>query len=163
MTAQQLEHLMAVIAGMDTVKKLSNFSHDNSTGPPSESEVQQFFDSVTTNNDGTDGGNDPPDPPARRSRAGGQANQYFWRRHYLSIIQEEDEANDRSAASSRAGSRPVSRPASTYDNIFRLSRLSAVSPLAIQVFFLIHNIHTIIHMFCKSPICLNIMFGSFLL
>ena len=134
---------MAVIAGMDTVKKLSNFTSDNNQTngnelPPTEKEIADFFNSVNiTSNDGSNsGGNQPPDPPARRTKA----SQYFWRRHYLSIIQEEDEANDRSAASSRAGSRPVSRPASTYDNIFRLSRISAVSsPLAVQEHFWILN------------------------
>lgn len=128
---------MAVIAGMDTVKKLSHFSNpSHMTSPPSEKEVQDFFNSVNTpiTDDINSNGNQPPDPPTRRARAG-QASQYFWRRHYLSIIQEEDEANDRSTASSRAGSRPVSRPASTYDNIFRLSRISAVSPLSVQEIF----------------------------
>ena len=40
---------------------------------------------LDTDSDVTEDTNNPPDPPARRTRA--QANQYFWRRHYLSIIQ----------------------------------------------------------------------------
>ena len=63
-----------------------------------------------------------PEPPRRNK----QACQYFWRRHYLSIIQEDEEEHNEATPGS-------SRPGSTYENqMTRLSRvIGALSPVTV--------------------------------
>ena len=54
-----------------------------------------------------------PEPPKRNK----QANQYFWRQHYLSIIQEEEEEQSESEQlPSKITSIRNLRPASCYEN-----------------------------------------------
>ena len=127
LTAGQIHQLMSVIAGMDVVKEAGS----GASPPPTDEEIQQFLDYVGMGvvNDQRveyeEEKQNAPEPPRRNK----QACQYFWRRHYLSIIQEdEEEHNDATPGSSRT----ASRPGSTYENnISRLSRvMGALSPLA---------------------------------
>ena len=129
LTAGQIHQLMSVIAGMDVVKEAGS----GASPPPTDEEIQQFLDYVgmgVVNNQRVEYEEEKlsaPEPPRRNK----QACQYFWRRHYLSIIQEdEEEHNDATPGSSRT----ASRPGSTYENnISRLSRvMGALSPLAYQ-------------------------------
>ena len=129
LTAGQIHQLMSVIAGMDVVKEAGS----GASPPPTDEEIQQFLDYVgmgVVNNQRVEYEEEKqnaPEPPRRNK----QACQYFWRRHYLSIIQEdEEEHNDPTPGSSRT----ASRPGSTYENnISRLSRvMGALSPLAYQ-------------------------------
>jgi len=143
----QIQQLMSVIAGMESIKKASGHEGNSENGsgspPPTDEEIQQFIEYVgmgVINNDRIEyeerrrkGQEEEtqPEPPKRNK----QASQYFWRRHYLSIIQEDDEEhNEQTPGSSRSVSRANSRPGSTYENNFnRLSRvLGAMSPLAIE-------------------------------
>ena len=128
LTAAQMEHLMTVIAGMESVKGASSGPGGNSP-PPTDEEIRQFIDYMgqgVVNQERLDfeANREQPEPP-KRSKS---AQQYFWRRHYLSIIQEEEEHYEQTPGSSR----PSSRPCSTYENSLasRLSRLGALSPLA---------------------------------
>ena len=124
----QMEHLMTVIAGMESVRGAGAGGREGASPPPTDEEIRQFIDYVGSgviNQERLDfdASRDQPEPPKRSKTA----QQYFWRRHYLSIIQEEHE--DEQTPSS---SRPSSRPCSTYENSLasRLSRLGALSPLA---------------------------------
>jgi hypothetical protein len=128
LSAVQLDHLMAVIAGMESVRAAGS----GSSPPPSDEELRQFLDYMgqgTVNQQRVDfdaAARDQPEPPKRSKTA----QQYFWRRHYLSIIQEDEEDHD-----TPLSSRPASRPGSTYENSLaaRLaSRLGALSPLCSQ-------------------------------
>lgn len=123
LTPAQMDHLMSVIAGMDSVKGAGG----GGSPPPTDDEIRQFIDymghgEVNQERLDYDASRDQPEPPKRSKTA----QQYFWRRHYLSIIQE-DEAEEETPGSSR----PSSRPCSTYENSLasRLSRLGALSPL----------------------------------
>ena len=123
LTPAQMDHLMSVIAGMDSVKGAGG----GGSPPPTDDEIRQFIDYmghgvVNQERLDYDASRDQPEPPKRSKTA----QQYFWRRHYLSIIQE-DEAEEETPGSSR----PSSRPCSTYENSLasRLSRLGALSPL----------------------------------
>ena len=128
LTAAQMEHLMTVIAGMESVKGASSGPGGGSP-PPTDEEIRQFIDYMgqgVVNQERLDfeANREQPEPPKRSKTA----QQYFWRRHYLSIIQEEEEHYEQTPGSSR----PSSRPCSTYENSLasRLSRLGALSPLA---------------------------------
>ena len=129
LTPAQIHQLMSVIAGMETVKEAGA----NSSPPPTDEEIQQFLDYVgmgvvnTQRVEYEENRQNVPEPPRRNK----QACQYFWRRHYLSIIQEdEEEHNDATPGSSRQ----ASRPGSTYENqISRLSRvIGALSPVNVS-------------------------------
>ena len=126
----EMNHLMSVIANMESVKGLGCREEGKQSPPPTDEELQEFIDYVgmgVINQDRVDyeerrQDEGQPEPPKRSK----QANQYFWRRHYLSIIQEEEEHADQSQGSSRANS----RPASTYENnMFRIPRILTISPL----------------------------------
>ena len=129
LTDAQMEHLMSVIAGMDSVKGAGGGGNGGSNSPPpTDEEIRQFIDYVgrgVVNQERLDfeAGRDQPEPPKRSKTA----QQYFWRRHYLSIIQEDEEHDEQTPGSSR----PSSRPCSTYENSLaaRLSRLGALSPV----------------------------------
>ena len=128
LTAGQIHQLMSVIAGMDVVKEAGS----GASPPPTDEEIQQFLDYVgmgVLNNQRVEYEEEKlnaPEPPRRNK----QACQYFWRRHYLSIIQEDEEEHNEATPGS---SRTASRPGSTYENISRLSRvMGALSPLACQ-------------------------------
>ena len=129
LTAAQMEHLMTVIAGMESVKGASAGQGGGGSPPPTDEEIRQFIDYMgqgVVNQERLDfeASREQPEPPKRSKTA----QQYFWRRHYLSIIQEEEEHYEQTPGSSR----PSSRPCSTYENSLasRLSRLGALSPLA---------------------------------
>jgi len=147
LTPAQIQQLMSVIAGMESIKKAGgedgNTAGSSGSPPPTDEEIQQFIEYVgmgVINNDRIEyeerrrkdqEEENQPEPPKRNK----QASQYFWRRHYLSIIQEdEEEHNEQTPGSSRSVSRANSRPGSTYENNFnRLSRvLGAMSPLALE-------------------------------
>ena len=84
---------MAVISNMDSVKG-AKVGKEGGSPPPTDDEIREFIDYVgmgVVNPDRLDyeerrgeEGNNQPEPPKRSK----QASQYFWRRHYLSIIQE---------------------------------------------------------------------------
>ena len=133
LTEQQIQQLMSVISNMDSVRSLSCSGGEGRSPPPTDEEIRQFIDYVgmgvvnqeRVEYDERRQEDGQPDPPKRSK----QASQYFWRRHYLSIIQEEEEQGDGSNPSSRANS----RPASTYENgIFRIPRILSRSPLCSQ-------------------------------
>ena len=130
LTEQEINHLMSVIANMESVKGVGGREEEKQSPPPTDDELREFIDYVgmgVVNQDRVDyeeqrQDEGQPEPPKRSK----QANQYFWRRHYLSIIQEEEEHADQSQGSSRANS----RPASTYENnMFRMPRILSISPL----------------------------------
>ena len=128
LTPGQIHQLMTVIAGMDSVKEAGS----EASPPPTDEEIQHFLDYVgmgVVNDQRVEYEEEKqniPEPPRRNK----QACQYFWRRHYLSIIQEDEEEHNDTPGSSRT----TSRPGSTYENnISRLSRvMGALSPLACQ-------------------------------
>ena len=129
LTPAQIHQLMSVIAGMESVKEAGA----NSSPPPTDEEIQQFLDYVgmgvvnSQRVEYEENRQNVPEPPRRNK----QACQYFWRRHYLSIIQEdEEEHNDATPGSSRQ----ASRPGSTYENqMSRLSRvIGALSPVNVS-------------------------------
>jgi len=147
LTPAQIQQLMSVIAGMESIKKAGGedgkIPTSSGSPPPTDEEIQQFIEYVgmgVINNDRLEyeerrrkdqEEENQPEPPKRNK----QASQYFWRRHYLSIIQEDDEEhNEQTPGSSRSVSRANSRPGSTYENNFnRLSKvLGAMSPLAME-------------------------------
>ena len=133
LTPAQIHQLMSVIAGMDAVKEAGAGAGAGaglgSSPPPSDEEIQQFLAYVGCGQLNTQRAEyeaerqQLPEPPRRNK----QACQYFWRRHYLSIIQEADEE---AAAPEHPDTPAASRPASTYENnLSRLSRvIGALSP-----------------------------------
>ena len=88
LTAAQMEHLMTVIAGMESVKGASSSSGPGGNSPPpTDEEIRQFIDYMgqgVVNQERLDfeASREQPEPPKRSKTA----QQYFWRRHYLSII-----------------------------------------------------------------------------
>ena len=147
LTPAQIQQLMSVIAGMESIKRAGGeegpSAGSSGSPPPTDEEIQQFIDYVgmgVINNDRLEyeerrkrdqEEENQPEPPKRNKTA----SQYFWRRHYLSIIQEdEEEHTEQTPGSSRSCSRANSRPGSTYENNFnRISRvLGAMSPLALE-------------------------------
>ena len=90
LTPAQIHQLMSVIAGMDAVKEAGAGAGAGSSPPPSDEEIQQFLAYVGCGQLNTQRAEyeaerqQVPEPPRRNK----QACQYFWRRHYLSIIQD---------------------------------------------------------------------------
>ena len=91
----QLQQLVGVIAGMDSVRAATGDQDTQHSPPPTDQEIQQFIDYVgmgvinrerleyEERRKQEEEAAGQPEPPKRSK----QANQYFWRRHYLSIIQ----------------------------------------------------------------------------
>ena len=130
LTPAQIHQLMSVIAGMETVKEAGA---GESSPPPTDEEIQQFLDYVgmgvvnAQRMEYEEERQNVPEPPRRNK----QACQYFWRRHYLSIIQEDEEEHNEATP---GPSRTASRPGSTYENnLSRLSRvIGALSPVSVN-------------------------------
>merc|ERR1740137_368050 len=118
LTPAQIQQLMSVIAGMESIKRAGGeegpSAGSSGSPPPTDEEIQQFIDYVgmgVINNDRLE-------YEERRKRD----------------QEEEEEHTEQTPGSSRSCSRANSRPGSTYENNFnRLSRvLGAMSPLALE-------------------------------